>query len=314
VEIFLDKEMKKINPSKAFFIKLGPRGLWEIDCLQTKQTIRLGFNETDHAACMRGDWEKICHGLLAEGRTKNKATEITNEIRHFYESDKNTLWVTFFGNRMWWAFAELGVTRLPDGSKTRAIDGTWRSTDILGAPLSLERISGRFLQVSRFAGTICSVDIKYATNKINGHKPSIVSEAESSLDSLEQRLVPLIQSLTWNDFELLVDLIFSNAGWQRISVLGKSQKTLDLDLKLPVTGERAMVQVKSASNRTEYLQYHKEFTEAQDFSHFFFVVHSPSPDLDTVHNLPNSTVLCATKLARMVVSAGLTRWLLEKNT
>jgi hypothetical protein len=222
--------------------------------------------------------------------------------------------VTFFGNRMWWAFAELDVTRLPDGSKTRDVDGTWRSTDILGAPLSLERINGRFLRVRRFAGTICSVDIEYVTNKINGHKPSIVSEAESSLDSLEQRLVPLIQSLTWNDFELLVDLIFSNAGWQRISVLGKSQKTLDLDLKLPVTGERAMVQVKSASNRTEYLQYHKEFTEAPDFSRFFFVVHSPSPDLYTVHKLPNSTVLCATELARMVVSAGLTRWLLEKNT
>jgi hypothetical protein len=306
--------MKDINPSKAFFIKLGSGGHWEADCLQRDQTIRLGFNETDHAACMRGDWEKIRHDLLAEGRIKSKATEIANEIRYFYESDKNTLWVTFFGNRMWWAFAELDVTRLPDGSKTRAVDGTWRSTDILGAPLSLERINGRFLRVRRFAGTICSVDIEYVTNKINGHKPSIVSEAESSLDSLEQRLVPLIQSLTWNDFELLVDLIFSNAGWQRISVLGKSQKTLDLDLKLPVTGERAMVQVKSASNRTEYLQYHKEFTEAPDFSRFFFVVHSPSPDLYTVHKLPNSTVLCATELARMVVSAGLTRWLLEKNT
>ncbi len=75
-----------------------------------------------------------------------------------------------------------------------------------------------------------------------------------------------------------------------------------------------MVQVKSASNRTEYLQYHEEFTEAQDFSRLFFVVHSPAHDLDTTHNLPNSIVLCASELARMVVSAGLTRWLLEKNT
>jgi len=306
--------MKEINPSAAFFIKLGSGGHWEADCLQRDQTIRLGFSKTDHAACMKGDWEKIRRDLLAEGRTKGKATEIANEIRYFYESDENTLWVTFFGNRMWWAFAELGVTRLPDGSKTRAIAGRWQNTDILGSPLSLERISGRFLQVRRFQGTICSADREYATNKINGHRPSIVSEAESALDSLEQRLVPLIQALTWKDFELVVDLIFSNAGWQRISVLGKSQKTLDLDLKSPVTGERAMVQVKSASDRSEYIRYHEEFTQAEDFARLFFVVHSPSHDLDTVHNLPNSTVLCAPELARMVVAAGLTRWLLEKNT
>jgi hypothetical protein len=86
-----DEEMKEINPSKAFFIKLGSGGHWEADCLQRDQTMRLGFNETDHAACMRGDWEKIRHDLLAKGRAKGKATEIANEIRYFYESDKDKL-------------------------------------------------------------------------------------------------------------------------------------------------------------------------------------------------------------------------------
>jgi len=124
----------------------------------------------------------------------------------------------------------------------------------------------------------------------------------------------MIDANVFIHFELLVDLIFSNAGWQRISVLGKSQKTLDLDLKAPVTGERAMVQVKSASHRSEYVHYHEEFTQAQDFARLFFVVHSPSFDLDTADDLPNSTVLCGPELARMVVSAGLTRWLFDKNT
>jgi hypothetical protein len=46
------------------------------------------------------------------------------------------------------------------------------------------------------------------------------------------------------DFETLVDLVFSTSGWRRQGVVGKTQKTLDLDLILPSTGERAFVQVK----------------------------------------------------------------------
>lgn len=113
--------MTEINPDAAFFIKLGRSGQWEEDCLRHAQTIRLGFNDTDHDACLRGDWEKIRRGLLQEGKAKGKATEIANEIRYFYESDGNTLWVTFYGNRMWWAFAEGMATRLADGSKTRPV-------------------------------------------------------------------------------------------------------------------------------------------------------------------------------------------------
>ena len=176
--------MKEIKPSKAFFIKLGSGGRFESDCIEHDQTIRLGFNETDHVACLKGDWEKIRNGLLKKGRTKGKATEITNEIRCFYEADENTLWVSFFGNRMWWGFARTGVTQLPDRSKVRKIIGKWRSTDVRGSNLSLEKISGRFLQVRRFQGTICSVDLEYARNKINSKKPIIVEEAESAVRDL----------------------------------------------------------------------------------------------------------------------------------
>lgn len=265
-------------------------------------------------ACLKGGWEKIRSDLLEKGRTKGKATEIANEIRYFYEADENTLWVTFFGNRMWWAFAKTGVTQLPDRSKTRKIIGKWRSTDIRGTNLSLDKISGRFLQVRRFQGTICSVDLEYAKNKINGKKPIIVEEAETAVQGLEARLIPLIRSLTWQDFELLVDLIFSNAGWQRMGVLGKTEKSLDIDLRAPVTGECVMVQIKSASGLEEYKRCHHEFSQAKDFTKLFYVVHSPHPTLARATALPNSTVIDAPELAKLVVNAGLSSWLIEKNT
>ena len=309
-----EAKMKDIEPDAAFFIKLGSGGQWEEDCLRNAQTIRLGFYNTDHGACLRGDWEKIREDLLEEGRTKGKATEIANEIRYFYESGQNTLWVTFYGNRMWWAFAEGTATRLADGSKTRPIRGRWQSVDVQGTPLTLDRISGKFQQVRRFQGTICSVDLEYAKNRINGKVPQTVLLAKEALDGLQERLIPLIRALTWKDFELFVDLVFTNAGWQRISVLGKTQKTLDLDLKAPVTGERAMVQVKSASDRSEYQRYHAEFKQTEDYARLFFVVHTSSRDLHPNPCLPESTLLTAPELSRMAVAAGLSEWLMEKNT
>jgi hypothetical protein len=263
---------------------------------------------------MRQDWNKIRGDLLQQGRTKGKATEIANEIRYFYESDEETLWVTFFGNRMWWAFAKGKAIRLEDGSKTRPVCGRWQSVDIQGCPLTLDRISGKFLQVRRFQGTICSVDLEYAKNKINGIIPEIVMQAQAALRTLQNRLIPLIQSLTWKDFELFVDLIFTNAGWQRISVLGKTQKTLDLDLRAPVTGEKAMVQVKSASNRNEFLKYLKEFNQAEDFTRLFYVVHSPAKDLISEEKSARTTILTAEDLSRMAICAGLADWLMDKNT
>lgn len=186
--------------------------------------------------------------------------------------------------------------------------------DIKGAPLTLDRISGQFQKVRRFQGTICRVNLEYATNKINAKVPQTVSVAQQALGTLHERLIPLIKSLTWKDFELFVDLLFTNAGWQRVDVLGKTQKTLDLDLKAPVTGERAMVQVKSSSGRAEYERYHKEFRHAEDYRRLFFVVHTPSPDLSPDACLPDSTVLTAPELSRMAVTAGLVEWLMEKNT
>ena len=69
--------MKTIEPKGAYFIKLGSGGHWEQSCIENDQTIRLGFNETDHEACLSGKWDKIRNDELKNGRAKGKATEIT---------------------------------------------------------------------------------------------------------------------------------------------------------------------------------------------------------------------------------------------
>jgi hypothetical protein len=123
----------------------------------------------------------------------------------------------------------------------------------------------------------------------------------------------LIRNLTWKDFELLVDLVFSNAGWQRVSVLGKTEKNIDLDLRSPVTGERVMVQIKAASDKEEFEFYCQEFSRMKDFARFFYVVHTPKKSLSNAKAPSLTQLVFAEQLAELVVNAGLVRWLIEKN-
>jgi len=115
--------------------------------------------------------------------------------------------------------------------------------------------------------------------------------------------------LSWQDFELLVDLVFTNTGWRRIGQVGKTQKTIDFELVLPTTGERAFVQVKSYARKRDLADYVDQLKDSEAYERMFFVWHSG--DVGEVEE--NNVVLIGPeRLARMVFDAGLTSWLLDK--
>ncbi len=214
----------------AYFIKLGRKGAWEELCIENN-TIMLGFHNPLHSECLNGEWDKVYKYWIDQGRRKNEATKIKNQIKWFYESDEETLWITFFKRRMYWCFAEKEVTQQADGTRIRKVKGAWKNVDVQGSPLRLENLSGKLTKVQGFRGTICRVhEHEYLIRRINHRKLPKVEKAEQTLATLLRDIEPLIKNLTWKDFELLVDLIFTHAGWQRISTRGKTEKSLDLDL------------------------------------------------------------------------------------
>ncbi len=123
-----------------------------------------------------------------------------------------------------------------------------------------------------FRGTICTVkEAKYLVNKINGIEPVEVKEADAALLQLQEKVEAIIRSLTWQDFEMLIDLIFRQAGWQRVSVLGGTMKTLDLELISPITNERYGVQVKAKADLSVFEKYKMEgMNDMQGFTKFYF--------------------------------------------
>lgn len=108
-----------------------------------------------------------------------------------------------------------------------------------------------------------------------------------------------------------MDLVFARSGWHQVSALGGTQKTIDLELEQPTTGERAMVQVKSSATQQVLDDYVGRYVESGRFDRLFFICHSP---VGTI-GVPDSTgvhLWTGADLARRVVQLGLHEWLFEK--
>jgi hypothetical protein len=134
--------------------------------------------------------------------------------------------------------------------------------------------------------------------------------ALAAVQELRSCALALIRMLAPQDFELLVDLVFTTSGWRRVGVVGRTQDTLDIDLLLPSTGERAFVQVKSKTTSIELAEYIAKFGDRADlYSRMFYVYHSGTPSAPDDRRV---TLIGPEHLADLVVDAGLTGWLIEK--
>jgi hypothetical protein len=269
---------KKLNPSKALYIKLGKAGSWEKESLDSG-ILRFGYGETPFAEAIAGNWKavlKVWRGLREDA---GAATRDVTQIRNFFEAGEDVLWITFYGSLLWWCFAKSGVRQHQDGEGTyrETVDG-WHNSDINGERLSTERLSGNLLKVQAFRGTICDVSaFDYLKRKINGERQPEVDEAINAENQMVQKIIPLMRLLTWQDFELLVDLVFANSGWRRVGQLGRTQKTVDIELVLPTTKERAFVQIKSSVGKSDLTAYRELLGKYGTFNRMFFVWHSGSP-------------------------------------
>jgi len=305
--------MNRIKAKKIIYIKLGRGGKWEKACIEKDQTVRLGFDKTNHKDCLKGNWEAVKKSFRKRGKDKGTATRKTNEIKTFYEEKEDTLWITFYANKMWWCFANSKIKLLKDKSKTRKVIGHWHDKDITGKTLRTDSISGHILQKQAFRGTNNEVkDRKYVLAKINGEKLTEVVEAENARIKLETKLGELIKKLHWKDFENLIDLIFRQAGWQRLGEVGKTAKTLDLDLFSPVTNEKCMVQIKSSSDLNEFTEYCDDFKNMHGYDKFFYVVHQPKGGLKKDRETKSVKLLLLDDISKLVIDSGLTEWLMKK--
>jgi hypothetical protein len=299
------------RPTAVRYIKLGEGGGWERECIE-RGIIRYGFGTEDSERfqlCREAKWPELTASFVASGKAKGVATRFTNESRLFFEDSGSTLWITFFEQRLFWGFASPEPPQHhSDGNGVwRTIVDGWRWEDINGEPLTKDRLSGALTQLASYRGTSCRVEkAAYIIGRINGQKTPEVENAIAAIAQMKSAVVGLMRLLGPKDFELLVELVFAASGWRRLSAVGNVQKTIDIDIELPSTRERAFVQIKSKTSSQDLSAYIERVEEPYD--RMFFVHHSGTAITDD----PRVTVVGPDDLAALVVDAGLSDWLVRK--
>ena len=307
--------MENITASRALFIKLGEGGRWERSAIE-KGEIRFGYQEIPHDVCQAGDWNEAERIMGQICKNAGALTRHINQVKEFYTADETVMWITFYGGKLWWCFSEPEVAGVENNDKVRKVKDRWHDASVEGKVLWKRDISGKLLTVEKYRGTICNVaEFSYLIHKVNGTFEPQVEAAQQAFLALQASLVPIIKNLHEFDFEIFVDLIFRQSGWQRVGVSGGTEKDIDLDLISPATGDRIAVQVKSVADAAVWRDYKTRLSELSSFSRFYFVSHTPASSLlqEAKDDLNETFVLWdAEELASQAVRGGLTGWLLDK--
>jgi hypothetical protein len=300
-----------ITLRRAFYIKLGRGGLWEADSL-ANNIMRIGWNDSPLADINSQNWDAIEHKLRAKLSHQGTATRDYNALKEIVASNEEDVWITFHKSRLWWCRLSEGPLEEDSVSKFRRVRGRWSDRDINGRLLLIADIPGRLSKMQGFKGTVCAVRAKESLSRLLSAQSSAPHQAVTrARETLVGTVQSAIAELHWKDFETLVDLLFRQAGWRRLSVLGETMKFADLELEEPITMERYQVQIKSEADTLDFAHYRDQF-EGRGFRKLFFVVHSPDPKLARQESSSIVELVLPARLAAMVVDAGLVSWILAK--
>jgi hypothetical protein len=295
----------------AFYIKLGRGGKWEKGCLQ-QGIVRIGWSAVPVADINAGEWEIVERDIRSEQRHSGAATRDIKALRKFSASTEEDVWITFHSSCLWWCRLAPGPLEADGISKFRRTVGGWSDRDVSGRVLLAANVSGGLSQVQRFQGTVCEVrQVDTLRRLLNAQSSAAHQALTDARTVLINRVEAALGALHWKDFEILVDLLFRQTGWRRLSVLGETMKYADLELEEPITGGRYLVQVKSSAHVRDFAEYRDQF-DRQKFRKLFFVVHNPSANLGRERNSETVELVLPGRLAEMVVDAGLVGWLLAK--
>lgn len=301
----------------AYYIKLGRRGSWEEDSI-SKSLMRIGWSKYSLEDINSGRWSEIEKQLQIEHTGKPQvATTDFNRLRDIALSTPDDIWITFHGAKMWWGRLAAGGVESDQISKFRRVEEKWSDKSLKGQLLVTAELPGKIAQLQGFRGTVCRVkETELLRRVLAGDRSPLALEISAHREHLVIAAKNAIEQLHWKDYETLVDLVFRDTGWIRVSILGQQVKGYDLELREPITEDKYLVQVKSQASWKDLQESVSQFfpnDTAGDYKKIFFVTHKPADDLLDASDIPDYVDLIPPQqLANLVIDAGLSRWLEEK--
>jgi len=310
-----------IPQCKVQYIKLGNGGKWEQLCLR-EGIIRFDYESADPESmqlCREGRWGELTAQWQAARGNKAVGTRDVKETRIYWEDNGDTLWITFAGDDLYWGFLEPGEPRpyavgaSDDFSTFRKVQGGWKSVGKDGKPLGKYNLPGYVTKVAAYRRTVCDVEGgESLIARINGQKTAEIERVYGAKTELTDALIPILRKLDWKPFETLVEMIFSRSGWRRIGAVGKARPNIDVALEIPLTGERACIQIKTSATVHDLENWIKFKEESSAYSQMFFVYHTSSVPLRVNDEEEIIQVLDANQVAQQVIETGLVDWVISQ--
>jgi len=305
--------MNKITFQNAYYIKLGRGGRWEKSAIQGHK-LRIGWHDLTLAEINSEEWKKLWPRIRKSSKDDGAATRDLEALKRIYQSTPDDIWITFYDGCLWWGRVGKKGIREDRMSRYRLLSEGWSNGDIHGKALSIVDLPGGLTKTQAFRGTACEVKHPDILSRVLNCETSIqYKNLEATKRELIQRVSEAISLLHWKDFETLVDLVFRASGWQRISMLGQTQKGSDLDLQDVITKKRYQVQVKISANRADLEESLESFND-ELYERFYFVVQEAKSSLRVCASdyQKNVEIIFTEPLSEMVVDAGLVKWILNK--
>jgi hypothetical protein len=218
---------------------------------------------------------------------------------------------------MWWCTVHDGAVINPTGRDEHTgnfwlvCDRKWSNESlVLKRRLANVVLPGKVAAAAGFRATVGKPKAwETILRVIRDGKDDAAINAADARTRYEAAIDKMVKELHWKDFELLIDLVFARTGWTRISVLGGTQKGIDLEVENLTIDEIAFVQVKSSANQAVLDCYIDQFKEQSDrYARMIFAVHSPDAKLTAPANDHRVQLWTGDRIARLVVRLGLGEW------
>jgi hypothetical protein len=309
------------------YIKLGPGGVWARRCI-ADGVLEYSPRVIPMELVADPDLDRVTSYYVGLGRLPAVARHSANQLHAFVTLPETGIWITFENGHLWWAHAAAGVeivgmesaSGLAGGTEAatahgylrRHTMGGWRNTSLAGEPLTISGLSTRLTRVAGYQRTICNIaESAYLLRRIRGERDPLVERATAARATMEEVAGDMIAALHWADFETLVDLILARSGWNRASALGGTQKDADMIVEQSVTGETALVQVKSSANQQVLDRYVEVHDQSSVHDRLIFACHSEKTKLFA--DSRDDVILWDRRgLARAAIRNGLIDWLVGR--
>jgi hypothetical protein len=173
----------------------------------------------------------------------------------------------------------------------------------------IAELPGTVTSTAGFRATVCVPrDWEAILRLIKGETDKDAIASADRRREYELAVHKIVQRLSPQDFEHLIDLILARTGWERIAVLGGTREGVDVEAENPAAGEIAFVQVKSSAGQDVLNDYIERFRQRRErYARMVFAVHTPRGKLIAPRELPVQ-VWTGEKVAELVVRLGLGKW------